>query len=163
MPKSESIGANLGAGLFFTTGGLLLALGALRYPLGTASAMGPGYFPLILGVLLAVLGLIVLVGVVPRITRNDLKFLPDRCLITPQLRSFAAVSAAILLFAALLYPLGLLVTVPILVGVSSLASGEVRATRVAMTSAVLTILVYLIFVLGIGVRLPLLPGVPGWN
>jgi len=47
------------AGLMFTITGAAFALGARSYDLGTAGRMGPGYFPLMLGVLLAVLGILV--------------------------------------------------------------------------------------------------------
>jgi Tripartite tricarboxylate transporter TctB family len=44
------------AGLMFLVVGALFAIGATRYNVGTAARMGPGYFPLLLGILLAVLG-----------------------------------------------------------------------------------------------------------
>ena len=47
------------AGLMFLLVGLAFAWGAGSYSIGTGARMGPGYFPMVLGVLLAVLGLIV--------------------------------------------------------------------------------------------------------
>jgi hypothetical protein len=47
------------AGLMFTITGAVFALGARSYDMGTSGRMGPGYFPLMLGVLLAVLGVLV--------------------------------------------------------------------------------------------------------
>ncbi len=44
------------AGLMFLVVGALFALGATKYNVGSAARMGPGYFPLLLGILLAVLG-----------------------------------------------------------------------------------------------------------
>ena len=44
------------AGLMFLVVGALFAIGATKYNVGTAARMGPGYFPLLLGILLAVLG-----------------------------------------------------------------------------------------------------------
>lgn len=44
------------AGLMFSATGIAFALGARQYELGTASRMGPGYFPFVLGVLLTILG-----------------------------------------------------------------------------------------------------------
>ncbi len=49
------------AGLMFMLVGLAFAWGASSYSIGTGARMGPGYFPMVLGVLLAVLGLIVTV------------------------------------------------------------------------------------------------------
>ena len=44
------------AGLMFMGVGVAFAWGATSYSVGTGARMGPGYFPLLLGVLLAVLG-----------------------------------------------------------------------------------------------------------
>lgn len=47
------------AGLMFTLVGAGFAWGATTYNVGTGARMGPGYFPLMLGILLAILGLVV--------------------------------------------------------------------------------------------------------
>ncbi len=47
------------SGLMFTIMGAAFAYGATKYSLGTGARMGPGYFPLMLGVLLAILGAII--------------------------------------------------------------------------------------------------------
>lgn len=44
------------SGLMFMGIGLAFAIGASNYNIGNGARMGPGYFPLILGILLAVLG-----------------------------------------------------------------------------------------------------------
>lgn len=44
------------SGLLFTAVGVAFAVGATSYTVGDAARMGPGYFPLMLGVLLAILG-----------------------------------------------------------------------------------------------------------
>ena len=44
------------SGLLFTAVGVAFAWGATKYSLGTAARMGPGYFPLMLGILMAILG-----------------------------------------------------------------------------------------------------------
>ncbi|MEP6557608.1 MAG: tripartite tricarboxylate transporter TctB family protein [Burkholderiales bacterium] len=49
------------AGLMFGAIGVAFAWGATNYNIGTGARMGPGYFPLILGVLLAALGLLIMV------------------------------------------------------------------------------------------------------
>lgn len=45
------------SGLMFLVIGLAFAIGAVDYNVGTGARMGPGYFPLILGVLMAILGI----------------------------------------------------------------------------------------------------------
>ena len=47
------------AGLMFCVVGVAFAWGSTSYNVGTGARMGPGYFPLMLGILLAVLGLVV--------------------------------------------------------------------------------------------------------
>ena len=48
------------SGLLFMTVGVGFAWGATSYKIGDASRMGPGYFPLLLGILLAIVGLVVM-------------------------------------------------------------------------------------------------------
>ena len=47
------------SGLLFTAVGVGFAWGATNYSVGTGARMGPGYFPLILGVCMAILGAII--------------------------------------------------------------------------------------------------------
>jgi len=48
------------SGLMFMAVGVAFALGATTYKVGTAARMGPGYFPLMLGVLLAIIGAVII-------------------------------------------------------------------------------------------------------
>lgn len=48
------------SGLLFMAIGIAFALGATRYNVGTGARMGPGYFPLMLGILMAVLGAVII-------------------------------------------------------------------------------------------------------
>jgi len=48
------------AGLLYASVGGAFAIGATKYSLGTAARMGPGYFPLMLGVLLCLIGLYII-------------------------------------------------------------------------------------------------------
>ena len=48
------------SGLFYTVAGSAFALGATNYNVGTGARMGPGYFPLLLGILLALIGVFVM-------------------------------------------------------------------------------------------------------
>ena len=47
------------SGLMFMGVGVAFAWGATTYSVGTGARMGPGYFPLMLGVLLAILGAVI--------------------------------------------------------------------------------------------------------
>ena len=48
------------SGLLYTVVGAAFAYGATSYNIGTGARMGPGYFPLLLGTLLAIIGGIIL-------------------------------------------------------------------------------------------------------
>ncbi|PUE11437.1 hypothetical protein B9Z51_03835 [Limnohabitans sp. T6-5] len=48
------------SGLMFTVVGAAFAYGATNYTIGTGGRMGPGYFPLLLGIILALLGSVVM-------------------------------------------------------------------------------------------------------
>ena len=47
------------AGLMFMVAGIAFAWGATNYTIGEGARMGPGYFPLMLGILLSLVGLFV--------------------------------------------------------------------------------------------------------
>src|SRR5687767_14528028 len=47
------------AGLMFLAVGIAFAWGATRYNIGEGARMGPGYFPLLLGIVLAAVGLFI--------------------------------------------------------------------------------------------------------
>ena len=47
------------SGLMFMTVGVAFAWGATTYTVGSGARMGPGYFPLVLGVVMAILGAII--------------------------------------------------------------------------------------------------------
>lgn len=49
------------SGLMFTIVGISFAVGATNFDVGNAARMGPGYFPLLLGILLTILGLVITV------------------------------------------------------------------------------------------------------
>lgn len=49
------------AGLLFAAIGTAFAIGAREYSIGTSASMGPGYFPLMLGIILAIIGVVLAV------------------------------------------------------------------------------------------------------
>ncbi len=52
------------SGLMFTCVGMAFAIGATNYNIGSGARMGPGYFPLVLGTLLAIGGGVVMLGAI---------------------------------------------------------------------------------------------------
>ena len=137
----------------FWAGLLYLALGAAvvilgrQYAMGTASRMGPGYFPAVLGSLLALLGGIAIVRSLLR-TGEPIGAIAWK--------PAALVLGGTALFGLLLERTGLLIALPAMIVVGALAS---RYTRLDLVSvgALIGIVVFcaLVFVKGLGVPMPL--------
>jgi hypothetical protein len=142
---------NFAAGLLYVALGGAVAIAALGFQVGTAARMGPGYFPLMVGVALIVTGLVVLFGAIgaegertARIGRWDL-------------RAVLAITLAVAAFALLIRPLGLIVTVPAVILLSAFADRQRAWRNVLVAIAVLLPLTWLIFIVILGLQLRLLP------
>lgn len=141
---------DLWAGVMFFGFGAIFAVGSTSYELGTAARMGPGYFPLVLGVILAVLGLIIFAGAFS--ASND------------ELRigrvgwwEISLILGAVALFAAALPSLGIVIALILLIGVSAYASHEFSLRDTAISTGVLLLMSYVVFVKGLELQFPLLP------
>jgi hypothetical protein len=139
------------AGLLYVGAGIAFAVGATSYKLGSADRMGPGYFPFWLGLLLAAIGLVVLVGSLRSGT-------PERL---PRLdfKTLAWVLGSVALFGILLSPLGMVLSLVILVLVASMASHEFGWKGATLNALVLLAICMGAFVYGLGLQLPLWPGI----
>lgn len=144
------------SGVMFIALGLGFAWQASSYSMGTAARMGPGYFPFWLGIVLALLGAIVLLGSMSKkahVTQVE-KF---------DWRIVFLVVGSVVLYGLVLKLLGIYISVFILVVVSSLASHEF-SLKVAVANAIfLVIFSYLAFVKGLGLIFPLWPSFLGMN
>jgi hypothetical protein len=139
------------SGLMFVVIGLGFAWGATNYSFGSAARPGPAYFPFGLGILLAVLGAIVLVKGLTLDVRGGDKIEPWPW------KPWLIILGAVVMFGFLLPRLGMIVTLPLLIGVSSLASGEFRLKEVLIMAAVLTLGCWLVFIKGLSLTIPLWP------
>ena len=145
LPQSRR---NILAGLTFTVFGAAFAVGATAFDLGDPVRPGPGFYPLLVGVLLSALGLAI---VVRKEDADD-----EGVMALPSWRPVGAIVGALLVFALIVRGAGLVPAVFVAAFVASLAS---RATGVvgAVAMAVgLTVLSVLIFVVALNLRLPLL-------
>ena len=144
------------SGVMFVALGLGFAWKATSYQMGTAARMGPGYFPFWLGLVLALLGVIVLLG---SFSKNALETKVDKF----DWRIAGLVVGSVLLYGFILRPLGVYLSVAILVIVSSLASHEF-SWKVAIGNAIfLVVFSYLAFIKGLGLIFPLWPSFMGMN
>lgn len=136
--------ADIISGLFLTAVGLFFAFYAMaNYGVGTLSRMGPGYFPVALGFVLAVLGLLV---VLPALSR------PGQ---GPKInwKALFIITGSIVVFGATLRVLGTVAATMITVVVASLADDDITWKGRAMLAAVVAPLVYLIFIFGLGMTI----------
>lgn len=150
---------DLVSGLMFTIVGGAFALGAQTYSVGTAARMGPGYFPLMLGVILAILGIIITVKSFGPKAQEGEKI--GKIAWKP----LAYIIGANLLFGLLLGGLpsvgipamGLMVAIIGLTFVASLAGDSFNLKEVAVLSLVLAVGSYLVFIKMLGLAFLLWP------
>jgi len=139
----------------FWTGCAFIALGtgtvalSQAYPIGSAARMGPAYFPTVLGLLLAAIGLIILVKSIinahgEKVARIDLWLL---------LRILLSVAA----FAVLLQPLGLVASAAVVVMLARWAGHEFRLGEALASAVVLAFASYHLFVKGLNQTTPVWP------
>ena len=139
------------SGLLFLLVGLAFAWGATEYSFGSSAKPGPGYFPFGLGVLLALLGGLVLFKAV---TIES----PDGDPIGAiAWRPLLVIVGAIALFGLALPTLGLVVTLPLLIFMSSLAGDEFHWKDSLISAVVLTAGSWVIFVWGLKLTIPVWP------
>jgi hypothetical protein len=141
---------DLWAGVMFFVFGAGFALGSLNYQVGTAARMGPGYFPLMLGIILAALGLIIFVSAFS--PSND-----EAQISKVGWWEIGLILGAVALFALTLPYLGVIVAITALIIVSAVASHEFNKRDTLISIVVLLVLSYLVFVLGLELQFPLWP------
>jgi hypothetical protein len=139
------------SGLMFIVVGVVFAVGATNYSMGSSARPGPGYFPLILSVLMAILGGFVLFkSLTIEVEGGD----PIGHIAW---RPLLVIVASIAVFGLALPRLGLVITVPILILMTSLAGDEFKWKGVVATAVVLTVGSWAIFVLGLKLVIPMWP------
>jgi len=139
------------AGLMFIAFGLFFVVVAqMNYQMGTAVRMGPGYFPTVLGGLLAVLGAVVLFGAFTIEGTPVPKF---------HFRPLLFILASSLAFAYLLKPLGLIVSGFALVIIAAYGGHEFKWKEVIFLAIGLVIFSVLVFVKGLTLPFPICPSI----
>jgi Tripartite tricarboxylate transporter TctB family len=127
---------DLWPGVIFVATGLAAVLFGREYSLGTTTKMGPGYFPAVLGVMLALIGLALVV-------RSFL--LAGERLGGFALKPLGLVLGATVLFGLLLRGAGMVVALVVLAAVSASASRQFQwgpAVALAVGLAAFSVLVF---------------------
>lgn len=139
------------------TGGCLLLIcgisfswyAAANYNLGTLRSMGPGMFPVALGIILALFGAVV---VLPAFFRGGSR---------PNIRIWSPlfVLAGVAAFALTLEPLGLIPAIWAVTIISSLAELKVNPLQIGLLCLLLSTIAWLTFSVGLGLPLAMFQ----WN
>ncbi|WP_028710747.1 tripartite tricarboxylate transporter TctB family protein [Paracoccus pantotrophus] len=135
----------VGGAILLLIGGYAAISSLAGLSIGTVGRMGPGMFPTIIGVFIAIMGLLVMV---PAFFRSGQPISFD-------LRSTSMILLSILVFGLAIRPLGLVPAVIALTVVASLADGMRSWSSTAVLCAVLCTLATLIFKLGFGLQVPI--------
>ncbi len=136
----------------FWSGALFLVIGIAfagygkQYPMGTAMRMGPGYFPMLLSAILALIGLALII-------RSLLR--PGAAVGQLAYTKLALVTVGNILFALLLRRLGLAAALVLLVLVSAYASRRFRWPTAVALAAGLAVGSSIIFVWLLGLPIPI--------
>ena len=133
---------NFWAGVFFLACGAFETTIALQYDVGSPAAMGPGFMPVLLGILLGILGLFILIGGLsvagPAIEPGHWR--PVVCII-----------AALVLFALLINKAGLAVSTFLVVMLGGIAyRGKVPWLRLSAMAVGMTVFAAVLFVYILG-------------
>jgi len=146
------------SGLLFAIAGAAFAIGATTYNVGTAARMGPGYFPLLLGSMLGVLGLVV--------AANSLRAHAEPNTVGAiAWKPLLLVIGANLTFGVLLGgiswlhlpALGLVVAIYALVVIAAMAGSQFSLKSALILATVLAIGSYITFIIGLSLQFQVWP------
>lgn len=134
-------------GIIYLATGLAAVVIARDYPMGSVLKMGPGYFPIVLGALLALIGFVSLI-------RSFI--VPGEPIGAIAVKGLLFVIGGTLIGAALIRSAGAAIALPVLVLISAYASVRFRWAPMVALAAGLTIFCVVVFLYGLGIPLPIL-------
>lgn len=147
------------AGAMFSAFGVAYAWGATSYTVGTAARMGPGYFPLMVGVLIAILGSLIMLKAlraggpdgdpIGAVAWRPLVFIIGANL------AFGVLLAGV---PALGIPaMGLIIATYALTFIASMASDQFKAKGVFVLATILAVGSYIAFEMALKLNFPIWP------
>ena len=151
MSKAIKSTQDLWTGIAFVVFGGLTAIGSQSYPLGTTSRMGPGYFPMMLGIILASIGAYLVL--------RSLRSVEGGQVGTIKLWLLFRLLLSVAAFGLLLNPLGLIVTAFVAMLIAAWAGPEFKLGEAVMLAAGLSIASWLLFVYALKQTMPVLPAI----
>lgn len=141
----------VGAGIILAFGVSYAGYALASLQLGTFASMGPGMFPVCIGVALAGIGTLMMLVELRRAGTNDTATVDawERV----EWRSLGAVIAAMSAFAVVITMFGVVPAIFAIVGFAALASDRLRLRTVMLLAAGLSVACWLIF--AVALKLPL--------
>lgn len=139
------------SGLMFIVVGIAFAWGATEYSFGNSARPGPGYFPFGLGILLAILGALVTFSSLTIETEDG------EPIGHIGWKPLFIIVGSVVLFGATLPRLGMLVSLPLMIIVASLAGDEFNWRDAIIAAVVLTALSWFVFSWALNLVIPLWP------
>ena len=134
------------AGGIFLAIAALFAIQGLRYDFGTALQMGPGFFPVVLALVLAIFGILILL--------SGLRSTPQPVEGEIPWKAIALICLALTIFGAGARLFGLVPVVLISTFLTAIASRKNSLLSSAVMAVVMAALCYVIFKIGLAVTLP---------
>ncbi|QZN97580.1 tripartite tricarboxylate transporter TctB family protein [Symbiopectobacterium purcellii] len=126
-------------GFLLLIGGAAMTMAILKYPLGNASQMGPGYVPALLGGLLALLGFIIaLRGTLSQVWKTD-KF-------HSAMRPLFFILGVIILFGYIISVAGVIVSSALAIAGAALGTRETRTKEIIILAIIMAGLSDIFFV-----------------
>jgi hypothetical protein len=135
--------ADVIGGAILIAGGAWFVLHSTGYQMGTLRRMGPGYFPVMIGTLVSLFGLLLML---PAMFRQG-------TIRGPEWRPFVAICLSVLAFALSVERLGLVPATVLLTVVAALAE-NVRPLQVVLVAIGLCAIGVLVFTYGLGIPIP---------
>lgn len=147
------------SGVMFTAVGVAFAWGATGYNIGDAARMGPGYFPLMLGIVLGLVGLGIIFGSLVVETEDGEK------IGSAAWKPLIFIIGSNVVFGICLGgipkldipSLGLIIGIYALTFIASLAGEEHKNKEVIVLATVLAVLSYLAFIVLLNLQFPVWP------
>lgn len=147
------------SGLMFMAAGIAFAWGATNYTIGEGARMGPGYFPLMLGILLTLIGLFIVFEAMVVETEDG-----------EPIGKFAWKPLFFIIGSNVIFgicigglpklgipAMGLIVGIYALTFVAALAGEEFKVKEVAVLATVLAVMSYVAFILLLKLQFPVWP------
>lgn len=138
------------SGVLFTVIGLAFVVLSQEYEMGTATRMGPAFFPTLLAASLTLLGLVT-------IWRSTARGNGKGRLSRIGWRELFLIVGAITAFAVALQFLGIVISATLLITISASASREFRLKETLISIAVLLMMSWLVFIKGLELQFAVWP------